>query len=96
LLYLRALDHELGDVPVEHLERGHLLIPQEQNSFAVSDVSWDLPIAFVQLVVVAGNDLTSARLQVTMLVNTHPRLDSAVTHPVVAWAHRMKTPDHVV
>lgn len=86
MLYLRALAKELGDVPFEDVERGHIAIPDEQHSVVVTDLVWDLPLAFLMLVIVAGNDEASSRLQVTLLNNMHRRLDGVATDPVVMWA----------
>ena len=88
LLYLRALAKEFGDVPFEVLERGHRTIPDDQHSFVATEVAWDLPLAFLLLVIVAGNDEPSSRIQVTLLANMHPRLDAVSTNPVVAWARQ--------
>lgn len=86
LFYTRALSDVLGEVMFAEIEFGHSQIPSDRNSLVCSDVVWDLPLAFLLQLVVAGNTIDTARLEVTVLVNRHHRVDPVASNPVVAWA----------
>jgi hypothetical protein len=86
LFYMRALHETLGGVAFSEIERGHAQTPADLNSRVGCEVDWDLPLAFLLQLVISGNTGETARLEVTMLVNRHERVNAVSSNPVVAWA----------
>jgi len=88
LFYMRALNDTLGGVAFSDIERGHAQTPADLNSRVGCEVVWDLPLAFLLQLVISGNTPETARLEVTMLVNRHARIDAVSTNPVVEWTRK--------
>jgi hypothetical protein len=88
-LYTRALNEAFGGVDFQSIDYGHVQTPEGLHSRVLCEVTWDLPLVFVLQLTISGNTHETARLEVTMLLNTHSRTIPFVENPVFTWARNL-------